>query len=123
MGAAFFKSFSPGAMRTIRVVAWTATVTSGPESGVKVMAPPLIPLTAPMRRFVPAACWVCWPWGGAAAQKGTRQVPPRQSATTRNHFMISLIAFFLIINLHGRRKQHLGLYKVLLQDNWVLGRG
>ncbi len=49
--------FSPGAIRSRRVVGCTMTIISGPESGVSVMEVPLIALIAPMRRAdAGAAC-------------------------------------------------------------------
>ena len=52
----------PGAMRRMRVVGCTVTLTSGPESGVSVICVPLIALMAPMGRLPyrgAAACLVC----------------------------------------------------------------
>src|SRR5258708_33416179 len=104
MGEAFFKSFSPGAIRTTRAVSGTVIETSVPSSAVNRTTVPLISLTAPIRRLALAAGCACCP-DAAATQIGGREKAktlPAQSAIAKIRFVFALIrVLFLIINLHG----------------------
>src|SRR5258708_268670 len=81
---AFLRFFSPGATRRIRVVAFTVTLISAPESGANVMTSLLMALIAPMRMVTalcPASPDTCCALRGSARQS----VVDRSPETDKQH--------------------------------------
>jgi len=112
--------FLAGAMRRIRVAGSTEMVTSGPVSGVSVMAVPLMALTTPMRlvtapgqKLAPDRTEPHDRWG----PRGQLAALAAQKAVARNQ---PTVDFIPSINLHRHNLQDRGIYKVLLQPERFL---
>src|SRR5258708_14801542 len=99
MGEAFFKSFSPGAIRTTRAVSGTVIEISVPSSAVNRTSVPLISLTAPIRRLALAAGCACCPDAAAAqiSEMEKAKTLPTQSAIGKFRFLFALIGVLLLI--------------------------